>query len=72
MLLISTGIMDETTTGIATRRFRTTSLIALCCNMIPLHFLRRIRSTYLLRGLVLATIVLGGVWVYYFRASIYQ
>lgn len=70
-ILTDQGLMDAATSGISSRRMRTICLIAICFNIIPMQFIQRRRSTGLLRGVVLSTIVLAGIWIYYFRSSLY-
>lgn len=47
-------------------RTRTLSLLALALNLIPLRFFSKRRASKALRGLVLATLAYGVVWVYNF------
>ncbi|MEM1356672.1 MAG: hypothetical protein AAGF89_00630 [Bacteroidota bacterium] len=45
---------------------RTLALIALCLNLIPMNIFRRAYRNKSLRGLVLGTMVLAGVWFFKF------
>lgn len=47
-------------------RTRTLGLLALALNLIPLRFFRNRRANQAIRGLVLATMAYGLVWVYFF------
>ena len=47
-------------------RERTLTLLALALNLIPLQFFRTKRANQAIRGLVLATLAYGVVWVYFF------
>lgn len=47
-------------------RTRTLTLLALALNLIPLRFFSKRRASKALRGLVLATLAYGIVWVYNF------
>lgn len=70
-LLVSQGLMDGTTSGISDRRLRTISLIAICFNIIPLQIVSKRRGTSLIRGIVLATLILGGIWIYQFKDGLF-
>lgn len=45
---------------------RTLSLLALALNLLPMRYFMNNYANKALRGLVLATMVYGGVWLYYF------
>ena len=47
-------------------RTRTIGLLALAVNLIPMRCFRRRRANQAIRGLVLATMAYGLVWVYFF------
>lgn len=47
-------------------RARTLTLLALALNLIPLRFFRNRRANQAIRGMVLATLLYGIVWVYFF------
>lgn len=47
-------------------RQRTVALVAICLNLVPLSYFQRRYMTRSLRGLVLATLVLGVGWFWYF------
>ena len=47
-------------------RERTTGIIAICCNMIPINAFQKRRFTHSMRGVVLATVLYVIVWVVYF------
>ena len=47
-------------------RERTTGIIAICCNLIPLNAFQKRRFTHSMRGVVLATVLYVIVWVVYF------
>ena len=47
-------------------RTRTIGLLALALNLIPMRFFRNRRANQAIRGLVLATMAYGLVWVYFF------
>ncbi|MEL6655999.1 MAG: hypothetical protein AAFY48_21335 [Bacteroidota bacterium] len=47
-------------------RTRTIGLLALALNLIPMRFFRKRRANQAIRGLVLATMAYGLVWVYFF------
>lgn len=43
-------------------RFRTLTLVAICCNLIPFHLYRRWHRDNTMRGLVLPTMLFIGYW----------
>ena len=47
-------------------RERTLTLLALALNLIPMRFFQNRRANQAIRGLVLATLLYGIVWVYFF------
>lgn len=47
-------------------RQRTVALVAICLNLIPLSYFQRRYMNRSLRGLVLATLVLGLIWFWYY------
>lgn len=70
-ILVSSGLMDEVTSGISSRRLRTITLISICLNMIPIQFLNKRSGTNNIRGIVLATLILAFTWLFYFKDSLY-
>lgn len=53
-------------------RERTTSIIAICTNLIPLNIFQKRRATQSMRGIVLSTVVYVVIWVVYFGQYIMQ
>ena len=47
-------------------RERTTGIIAICCNLIPLNAFQKRRAINSMRGVVLATVLYVIAWVVYF------
>jgi hypothetical protein len=47
-------------------RERTSAVIAICLNLLPLNKFMKARATQSMRGIVLATVVLVAAWVIYF------
>lgn len=47
-------------------RERTSSIIAICLNIIPLNIFQRKRATESMRGVVLATGIYAIIWIIYF------
>ena len=68
----SQGWIDVASSSIDSRRFRTTCLIAICLNLLPLQIFQRRRETQSVRGLVTATIILAAIWVIYFNQSLFN
>lgn len=51
-------------------RDRTLALAALCLNILPMNVFRRTYRNRALRGLVIATVVLGIVWFFLYRGEL--
>lgn len=47
-------------------RERTSAVVAICLNLLPLNKFMKQRATQSMRGIVLSTIVLVAAWVIYF------
>ncbi|MEQ8703673.1 MAG: hypothetical protein RIC19_07125 [Phaeodactylibacter sp.] len=47
-------------------RERTSAVIAICLNLLPLNQFMKQRATQSMRGIVLATVMLVAAWVIYF------
>ena len=45
---------------------RTLALMAVCINVLPMNYFRRRYHNRSLRGLVIGTVLLAGVWFVYF------
>ena len=72
-LLIYFGYTQLEESGIVSQRGfspyfreRTSAVIAICLNLIPLNAFLKRRATQSMRGIVLATILLVILWVIYF------
>jgi len=64
--LTSAGIMDEVTSSTFTKRIKTLSLLAICCNLIPAQLANNKRYTNILKGVVFATLIYTAFWAAYF------
>ncbi len=51
---------------------RTVYLLAVCCNLLPFHFFDRNRLPRSMRGVMLATLLLGLAWLVYFGKHIME
>ena len=67
----SQGLVDAASSSIGSRRFRTICLIAICLNILPMQVFQRRRQGESIRGLAIATVLLAGVWVFYFYDSLF-
>lgn len=56
----------------ASWRARTIALLAICANIIPFNLYRKRRFDDSMRGLIFPTIFFVAIWVYQFRADIFQ
>lgn len=67
----SQGLVDAASSSIGSRRFRTICLISICLNILPMQVFQRRREGNSIRGLAIATVLLGGIWVFYFYDSLF-
>lgn len=51
-------------------RERTLSIVSIALNLIPLNLFRRRRWENAMRGVVIASVVLVAVWIYFFSSII--
>ncbi|MEO0043431.1 MAG: hypothetical protein RL329_2879 [Bacteroidota bacterium] len=51
-------------------RTRTLSMIAICCNLIPVQIYQRLRANEIVRGLAIITVVLAMIWLFTFGKDI--
>jgi len=51
---------------------RTTALIAVCLNVIPMNYFRRVYHNKSLRGLVMGTMLLAVGWFFWFGRDLLQ
>lgn len=77
VLLMISEKLDEwlpqfTTDGESVIAPRTLYLLAICCNLLPFHFFNNRREVKGMRGIIIATIVWGLVWLVYFGASMME
>jgi hypothetical protein len=70
-LLSQTGLMEEVSASTAGKRFRTTLLLAICCNLIPFQLAKNYRWDDTLRGIVFPTLIYVGFWLYKFYNAIF-
>lgn len=68
-LLSKGGIMNPDGFSF-TWRERTTSLLAICMNLIPFQLYKNRRYEQSMRGLIFPTVIFVIIWVYYFRAAL--
>jgi len=71
-LAANNGIIDEAPMDMASSRFRTITLIAICANILPLQLFSRRKENKSIKGLVTATLILAGVWMYFFYSTVSQ
>jgi hypothetical protein len=53
-------------------RARTTTLIAICMNLIPFSYFNRKRHIQSMRGIILPTIAFAFLWVFYFGQYLFS
>jgi len=69
-LLTQWGLMEEVSLSSAGKRFRTTLLLAICCNLIPFQIAKNYRWDDTLRGIVFPTLIYVGFWVFTFSRNL--
>lgn len=65
------GLIDAASSSIGSRRFRTICIMSICLNILPMQVFQRRRQGNSIRGLAIATVLLGGIWVLYFYDSLF-
>ncbi len=65
------GLMDEVKIMAYSSRERTTTLIALCCNLIPFNISRKRRWDNTMRGIIFPTLIYVGFWIYRYYAVLF-
>lgn len=70
-VLVSNGVMDETTISTGDRRFRTTCLISICANLIFIQLFNKRKFYNIQRGVAIITVLSALTWVLYFRDSLF-
>jgi len=68
----SQGLVDAASTSTGSRRFRTICLMSVCLNILPMQVFQRRRQGESIRGLAIATVLLAGIWVFYFYDSLFS
>ncbi|HMQ06491.1 MAG TPA: hypothetical protein PKC30_04270 [Saprospiraceae bacterium] len=63
-VLESMGLMAEATASVMIKRERTTTLLALCCNLLPFQYAKKRRFDKIIVGILLTTFVYAGAWLY--------
>jgi len=65
------GLIDPADYAMTSSRVRTITLIAICLNLLPLQLFQRRKESLSIRGLVFATVLMAGIWFYWFFDSLY-
>jgi len=69
--LTNIGIMDPV--GFSPSwRARTLALLAICSNLLPFNLHKKAHHDHAMRGMVLPTVILVGIWVYMFQDVIFK
>ena len=64
LLLQAQDLVGDQVGRVITFNERTIALMAICLNVIPMNYFRRKYHNQSLRGLVIGTMVLAGMWFY--------
>jgi hypothetical protein len=59
-----------TTTGILPLKIRTAALIGICVNIFLTQMFRKFRAYQSIRGIMIATIIISGIWLFWFLNEI--
>jgi len=65
------GLIDVADYAFNGSRVRTITIIAICMNLIPLQIYQRRREGQSIRGIAVATVLMAGIWFYWFFDSLY-
>ena len=71
-MLAQMNIIDELTSSTIGRRERTLTLVAICCNLlvVNLPFLKKYNA--LAKGILVASFIYCGLWVYHYHAALFN
>lgn len=69
--LTSLEIMDPVGFS-ASWRARTLALLAICSNLLPFNMHKKARHDNAMRGMVVPTVILVGIWIYMFQDVIFK
>jgi amino acid permease len=69
---LDTWFPELTTDGESVIAPRTVYLLAICTNLIPFHLMDRQRLTKAMRGTIIATFILGVIWLVYFGKNMLE
>lgn len=70
-LLDQAGLLDNLSLS-PDFRLRTTAIVAIALNAIPMNKFQQYRSTQTMRGILIATGIFVLAWLYYFKDSLFQ
>lgn len=70
-LLASAQIIDDPIGEGVERMNRTVWLIAICCNIIGIQYFSKRRSANVQRGIAFLTVIAAGIWIFYFKDSLF-
>lgn len=66
------GWMDSISMSTGAKRIRTMALLAICCNLIPVQIGKAKRWDNNIKGVVFATLIYVGAWIYMFHGQIFS
>jgi hypothetical protein len=65
------GLMEPVSESSSGRRFRTLTLIAICCSLIPFNIAKNNKWDQTMRGIVFPTLIYVGAWLYRFYSELF-
>lgn len=65
------GVMEEVSLSTSGKRFRTLVLLAICFNLLPLHFFKSRRWENSMRGVIFPTLIYAAAWVWKFGGELF-
>lgn len=69
--LTDLGVMEEVTLSTSGKRFRTLVLVAICCNLLPLHFFKSRKWDESMRGVIFPTLIYAAAWIWKFGGELF-
>lgn len=70
-LLTQAGLMEAVSESSMSRRTRTLTLIAICFNLIPFNYCRKVRWDETMRGIIFPTLIYIGFWLYQYSSQLF-
>jgi len=66
-LLTQVGLMEEVSVSAFPRRERTITLLAICMNLVPFQFCKKLRWDDTMRGIIFPTMIYVAAWIFRYK-----